>query len=248
MICKYFDSRGVCLSTGYECIYPIKGYQTCAHYQFEKDKAFLRGDRWSAVEFKKMMDQQYSRYVSTEAADDVRIDPPSVAEIMSQAEEAKKAWASMDWSAFNKLLTCDKEKKMDTNYEYKVAGDTISLTPERIAEYNPCEKEFGRYSLWYFTNNRGALPTEKNLAAIVEKGEIVWLDWLVEKGLVERTEVKRKLTLADCELRSSGGDVELHIDGSRVLRFDQNGGVFRCYPCIKQKLIPVDGKCRIIID
>jgi len=256
MICEYFDHH-TCLLTGYECVLPPKGYLTCVYYQREKDKACLRGDQWSAAEIKKALDHWSERTVwapretfrsvgTCTAADPVykwNGEPPSATEIKLRAEAARKIVRD----CFDLSTWVYKEKKMETMYEYKMERASTSLTPASLANFNPCEKEFGRYSLWYFTNNRRAFSTSENLAAIVEKGETVWLDWLVEKGLVERTEVKRELTIEDMQLSTCSEGVMLRVGTKAVLVFEPSGRVRRIGSA-KNPFIPTDEEGKIIID
>jgi len=238
-------------------------FQRYLDYEHEANKAFQRGDQWSASEIKKALDH-WSEHVALTpremskskatctCADPVytwkRYDSPSAESIKLRAEEAKTIMREMLDRRFSHLVKdafTPKEKKMETKYEYKVA-DHANLTPENIAKHSPSEKEFGRYSLWYFGSKRGMFKTEQNLAAIVEKGETVWLDWLVSKGLVERTEKKRKLTIEDMQLSTCHEGVALRVGSKTVLIFEPDGCVQRVLSA-QTPFIPVDKDGKIII-
>ena len=125
------------------------------------------------------------------------------------------------WQNIDRLLNKQDEQRstpMQKEYEYK-ATEHASITPSKIAKYNPCSSDFGEAVKWYYRSGADEVYDSVVVSKLVQDKRFSWLNWLSENTpFVKRTE-KKAFRFGPENLRivyREGGNAVIEIRGTET--------------------------------
>ena len=156
------------------------------------------------------------------------------------------------WQNIDRLLNKQDEQRstpMQKEYEYK-ATEHASITPSKIAKYNPCSSDFGEAVKWYYRSGADEVYDSVVVSKLVQDKRFSWLNWLSENTpFVKRTEKKAfrftpdTIRLAFSEDGMVNSALEIKGTDGRwwtVLTFCRDGNIYYALYC-KNLPVQMDG-------